>query len=75
MSRPAFCNDQFGVSASRHFPTDVPEDHLPWIWDAVYNSAQKAVVITTIPKKNCLFNFTTVEKFLEAFPEYGAFNI
>ena len=75
LSRPAFCQERFSVSATRNFPTDLPEDHLPWIWDAVYNSAQKAVVITTIPKKNCLSNFTTVEKFLEAFPEYGEFYV
>lgn len=53
----------------------LPEDHLPWMWDAVYitNSLTSKLVITSIPKKNCLFNFDIIEEFLQSFPLYGWF--
>mmetsp|Transcript_32823 Transcript_32823/g.47387 ORF Transcript_32823/g.47387 Transcript_32823/m.47387 type:complete len:616 (-) Transcript_32823:38-1885(-) len=72
---PSFCELDSLQSRlfNKHFPSVLPEDHLPWLWDAVYttNSLTSNLVITTIPKKNCLFNYDIVEEFLKAYPAYA----
>ena len=56
-----------------NFPSELPEEPLPWVWDAVYQQSSRRIIITTIPRKNCLLEFNIVEYFLELFPKYGIY--
>jgi hypothetical protein len=57
-----------------HFPSELPEESLPWVWDAVYEQLSRTIIITTIPRKNCLLEFHIVEYFLQQFPQYGKYH-
>lgn len=68
LSRGAFCLSEPNL---HYFPSELPEESLPWIWDAVYEQSSRRIFITTIPRKNCLLEFNIVEQFLQSFPQYG----
>ena len=41
----------------KHHPLPIPEASLPWIWDAVYDNVINEIIITTITRKSCEFEW------------------
>lgn len=66
----AFCFPRNLVN-QRNFPTDVPEQHLPWIWDAVYDGNKGYVELTTLSHLPCKFDRSTWMRLLREFPSYS----
>lgn len=62
---PAFC--QRGP-VTNYFPTDLPEVHLPWIWDAVHDPQLDIVEISAVPRQACIFNHSEWQLALHIFP-------
>jgi len=65
LQHPAFC--QSGP-VTNYFPTDLPEVHLPWVWDAVHDPQQDIVEITAVPRQACIFNDSDWKLALNIFP-------
>ena len=78
LSGSAFCDErsessavnQHSLANRRHFPTDQPERHLPWPWEAVYDPIRSEVEVVSISRAACQFNRTTWKYLVRTFPEY-----
>jgi hypothetical protein len=65
----AFCRDT-SYYANQHFPTDLSEAHLPWIWDAVYDPTKEIIDIVTMSRDPCDFDKKVWRELLDFFPRY-----
>ena len=77
LSGPAFCErsesssaNQYSLANRRYFPTEQPERHLPWPWEAVYDPIRSEVEVVSISRAACQFNRTTWKYLVKKFPEY-----
>jgi hypothetical protein len=65
----AFCKPR-SFYRNRNHPTDLPEHHLPWIWEAVLDPVQKVVEISTLSRVSCQFQHDQWKDLLALFPSY-----
>jgi hypothetical protein len=65
----AFCQPSSHHN-DRYFPISLPEHHLPWIWDAVYDPVASMVELTTMNRIPCRFNRQQWLEIAELYPEY-----
>eukprot|EP01036_Dinobryon_divergens_P027514 gene27514-36303_t len=74
LSGSAFCEsssaNQYSLANRRHFPTEQPERHLPWPWEAVYDPIRSEVEVVSISRGACQFNRTMWKHLVKKFPEY-----
>mmetsp|Transcript_16143 Transcript_16143/g.27267 ORF Transcript_16143/g.27267 Transcript_16143/m.27267 type:complete len:261 (+) Transcript_16143:251-1033(+) len=56
--------------ARGNYPQPCPEKHLPWVWDAVYNSRSSLVELNVVFRRACYFNRTRWMQVIEQFPNY-----
>lgn len=47
-----FCREK-DYHDDRHYPSDPPEHHLPWIWEGIYDPVKRYVELTTINRIPC----------------------
>lgn len=66
----AFC-EETPLYNTRYYPTDTPEIHLPWIWDAVFDSARGYVELTTMNRSPCRFDKELWKELVILFPDYS----
>lgn len=55
LNHSSFCLD-FNHFHNRHYPTELPEPHIPWIWDAIHDPVQNIVELTTMGRAPCKFD-------------------
>lgn len=65
LQHAAFCKTG---PVTNYFPTDLPEVHLPWIWDAVHDPQLDMVEIMAVPRQACSFNESEWQLALHIFP-------
>lgn len=70
LNNSAFCRPLSRYRA-RYFPTDVPEHHMPWIWDAVYDLKTGIVDITSMSRNPCNFNRNQWHEIVHLHPTYS----
>lgn len=68
LNNSAFCIEN--TAFSRYYPLDAPEDQIPWIWDAVFDSLQNIVELTTMNRIPCKFNKLMWKRLVQLYPQY-----
>lgn len=70
LNNSAFCvsSDKY---SDRNYPIDLPESHIPWIWDAIYDPIKKIVELTTMNRAPCKFDKTQWLRMVELFPNHS----
>jgi hypothetical protein len=66
----AFCRPKDRYHG-QYFPVDVPEAHLPWIWEAVYDPVAEHVDISTLNRNPCHFDKTAWQDLVSVYPQYA----
>lgn len=61
--KSAFCN-KYDVQTVPLFPTSPPSPHLPWVWDAVYNSDIQSISVIYMTRKPCNFNISLWQRMM-----------
>lgn len=69
LRKSAFCQDAAQYRNRLH-PTDLPEQHIPWIWDAVYDPIFNVVELTTMNRSPCKFRVDQWKHLVKMFPQY-----
>lgn len=70
LNQSAFCQNLDSFDQQRYFPIDVPEHHLPWIWEAVYDPVTNLVELTTMNRIPCRFKHDQWKELQRLFPEH-----
>lgn len=66
----AFCMSKESYHG-RYFPIDVPERHMPWIWEAVYDPVAEYLDISTINRYPCSFDKNSWKYLSSIYAEHG----
>lgn len=67
----AFCNGFQKDYYHKRFPVDLPDKHIPWVWEAVESSDRKIVEIAVISRNACKFNYTEWKYLVNRFPMHA----
>jgi hypothetical protein len=63
----AFC---LNSTHYQNYPTNVSEQHIPWVWDAIYDPLRKLVEVTVVSRRSCEFDKKTWLKFITLYPMF-----
>ncbi len=67
---PAFCQGISHLSSPPLFPLPVPERHVPWIWDAVYDHEAAELMLVAASQQACDFNITSWLALFNMYPQF-----